>query len=276
MKQRFTLFIDESGDSGIGAVRSENTSRGASPYMTMGAALVLNESFEDIRNTLERVRIDIGKKQLHCAELNHYQKIFFIRELAAHKKRLFGVMSYKETLGGYKESIQDNSKLYYNKCAQYLLERVGWFMHDNGIPPENLDIVFEKGNFDYGKLKALLRKCQSNPQHQMTGKLKHIKVSNISVKTKSEEPLLAMADLVAHALYKCVDKQDKNHFIAEPRYLRELSNRFFGNPETQSVSGAGLYLVHNLKDLNLDPDVEEVISAMVAEPRSSLPLQNKE
>jgi hypothetical protein len=272
MKQRFTLLIDESGDSGIGVVRSSDTSKGASPYMTMGAALIINESIEAIRETIERVRVDIGKKDLHCSDLSHYQKLFFIREIAHHKKRLFGVISYKETLGSYKDAIEENNKLYYNKCAQYLLERVGWFMEVNDIPPENLDIVFEKGNYDYSKMQVLLRKCQKNPTHPMTARLRHIKVSNIAVKKKGEEPLLQIADLVAHALYKCVDKQDKNHFIAEPRYLRELSTRFFGNPKTQAVAGAGLYLVHKLSDLNLDPEVEEVINAMVAEPRSSVPV----
>lgn len=240
--------------------------------MTMGAALIINESHQAVRETLERVRNDIGKKELHCSELNHYQKLFLIREISRHKKRLFGVISYKETLGGYKDTIEGSSKSYYNKCAQYLLERVGWVMEANNIPPENLDIVFEKGNFDYERMKVLLRKCQQKPAHPMTARLKHIQVSNIAVKTKGEEPLLQMADLVAHALYKCVDKQDKNHFIAEPRYLRELSPRFFGNPNTQAVAGAGLYLVHKMSDLNLDPEVEAVIDAMMAEPRSSIPV----
>lgn len=240
--------------------------------MTMGAALINNDSFESIRKTLKRVRTDIGKREIHCSDLNHYQKLFLIRQIAIHKKRLFGVISYKETLGAYKDDIEGNNKYYYNKCAQYLLERVGWFMEANDIPPENLDIVFEKGNFDYNKMQVLLRKCQQNPTHPMTARLTHIKVSNIAVKTKNEEPLLQMADLVAHALYKCVDKQDKNHFIVEPRYLRELSPRFFGNPKTQAVAGAGLYLVHKMKDLKLDQEVEDVINAMVAEPRRSAPV----
>lgn len=271
MAQRFTLFVDESGDSGIGVVRSAETSRGASPYMTMGAALIANDSFVDVRDTLEQVRIDTGRKNLHCTELKHFQKIFLIRELSKHKKRLFGVISYKKTLGYYKEAIEENNKKYYNKCAQYLLERVGWFMQVNDIPPENLDIVFEKGNFDYEKMQRLLHKCQKNPSHSMTAYLKHIKVSNITVKDKNEEPLLQMADLVAHSLYKCVDKQDKNHFITEPRYLRELSPRFFGNPKTRAVAGAGLYLVHTVSDLELDSEVEDVINNMIAEPRSHTP-----
>lgn len=271
MQQRFTLLVDESGDSGIGLVRSALQSKGASPYMTMGGALISSDSCEAVRATLKRVAADVGKEELHCSGLNHFQKIFWIRELAAHKKRLFGVVSYKDTLGDYKDRIDGNNRAYYNKCVQYLLERVGWFMEVNDIPAENLDIVFEKGGFDYERMQVFLRMCQQKPVHPMTARLKRIRVANIAVKTKAEEPLLQMADLVAHALYKCVDKQDKNHFIPEPRYLRELGPRFFGHPETQAVAGAGLYLVHKLSDLNLDPDVEEVISSMVAEPRSSAP-----
>lgn len=272
MKNRFTLFIDESGDSGIGTVRSAEVSRGSSPYMTMGGALIANSSLANARETLEQIRIDVGKKRLHCSDLDHYQKLFYIRCLAKHKKRLFGVISFKDTLGPYKDTIEENSKKYYNKCAQYLLERVGWFMSENQIPADNLDIIFEKGNFDYDKLKALIRACQKNPSHPMTVHLRQINVRNITVKSKIDEPLTQMADLVAHALYKCVDKQDKNHFITEPRYLRELAPRFFGHPETQAIAGAGLYLVHSIDDLELDPEVREVIGAMIAEPRSNAPI----
>ncbi|MFG6283382.1 hypothetical protein [Sphingomonas sp. S6] len=142
-------------------------------------------------------------------------------------------------------------------------------MEKNDIPPENLTIIFEKGNFDYDKLRSFLRVCQRNPKHPMTSKLKNIAISNLSAKSKSEDSALQVADLVAHALYKCVDHQDKNHFISEPRYLRELGPHFFGNPESGKVSGAGLYLVHSASDLNLDKDVEEVISNMVATPPTS-------
>lgn len=137
-------------------------------------------------------------------------------------------------------------------------------MHVNDISPENLDIVFETGNFDYEKMKNLIRKCQANPGHQMTDYLNNIKVSNIVAKKKDEEPLLQVADLIAHSLYRCVDKCGKNLFTTEPRYIRELSTSFFGNPQTQLVPGAGLYLVHTIKDLELDPDVEQVINEMVA------------
>lgn len=180
--------------------------------------------------------------------------------------RLFGVISHKATLGSYKDTIADDSSMYYNKCAQYLLERVGWFMEERNIPPKNLDIIFEKANIDYDKMRNLLWSCQSNPKHPSTKRLQNIDISNIAVKEKSEEPLLQVADLVAHALYKCVDKQANNFGIPEPRYLRELSSHFFGHPKNQAVVGAGLYCVHSTRHLKLDSEVEAVLNNMVATP----------
>lgn len=262
MQDRFTILIDESGEAGIRKVRSES-SGGASPYMTLGASLISNRSRKAIEDTLVRVSAEI-KKPLHCSQLKHYEILHFVRQVSRQKMRLFGVISRKATLGSYKSQIADDSSMYYNKCAQYLLERVGWFMESRKIAPENLDIIFEKANVDYDKMRNLLWTCQSTPKHPNTKKLQHIDICNIAVKKKTEEPLLQVADLVAHALYKCVDKQGKNFGIAEPRYLRELAPHFFGDPDTQAVVNAGLYCVHSIRDLKLDSDVEEVLKGMVA------------
>jgi len=232
--------------------------------MTLGASLIRNRSRKGIEDTLERISAQIGKSQLHCSQLNHYQILHFARQISQRNMRLFGVISRKATLGSYKSTIADNSSMYYNKCAQYLLERVGWFMETREIPPENLGIIFEEANIDYDKMRNLLWTCQSNPRHPNTKKLQYIDIRNIEVKKKSDEPILQVADLVAHALYKCVDKQDKNFRIPEPRYLRELSPHFFGHPENQTVVGSGLYCVHSTRDLKLDADVEEILNGMTA------------
>ncbi|WP_188134286.1 DUF3800 domain-containing protein [Rhizobium sp. RU35A] len=265
MSERYTVFIDESGEAGIGKIRSE-TSRGASPYMTLGAVLIRNQSWVKITDALGRISADVNKSPLHCSQLNHYQILHFIRQIRKHQMRLFGVISQKSTLKEYKEVISEDSEKYYNKCVQYLLERVGWFMEARQIPRENLDIVFEKANVDYDSMCNLLRACQKTPKREFTKKLKNIDTYKISAKLKNEEPMLQVADLVAHALYKCVDKPEKNFGIPEPRYLRELSPLFFGNPDTQAVVGAGLYCVHNISQLNLDPDVAEVFMNMTATP----------
>lgn len=258
MKTRFTLYIDESGEAGIGRVRTAKSS-GASPYMTLGAALIPNQSRASTEKALERIKGQIGRKRLHCAELKHYQLLHYARSVASRKLRLFGVISRKGTLGGYKADIADDSSMYYNKCAQYLLERVCWFMEARGVPSDNVDVVFEKANINYDMMKNLIRKCQKSPRHKNTKRLSNIDVDRIVVRKKADEPLLQIADLVAHSLYKCVDKSNKNHGIPEPRYVRELGQRFFGDPNGDKVVGAGIYCVHSTKALRLDADVEETL-----------------
>ena len=264
MQDRYTLFIDESGEAGIEKIRS-NSSGGASPYMTLGACLIPNHRLEFYRAVVESIRADIGKPTLHCSKLSHYQIVHFARSVIKDKIRLFGVISKKSTLGSYKSNIDGDSSKYYNKCSQYLLERVGWFLESRGIKADNVDIIFEEANIDYEKMKNLLRKCQRSPRWKNTEKLKNISVEKISTKKKNEECLLEIADLAAHSIYKCVDKYDKNFGIPEPRYLRELSNRFFGHPETKIVVGAGLYCVHSIEDIELDEDVKEIVVGLKAD-----------
>lgn len=159
MHDKYTVFIDESGEAGIEKVRSAS-SGGASPYMTLGAALIRNRSRKGVENSLEKIRQVLGKPTLHCSQIGHYQILHFARQITLQKMRLFGVISRKDTLGSYRDVIAADSDMYYNKCVQYLLERVGWFMEARGIPPENLDIVFEKANVDYEKMRNLLYACQ--------------------------------------------------------------------------------------------------------------------
>lgn len=267
MADRFTLLIDESGEAGIGRVRSKSAP-GASPYMTLGATLIREQSRAEIEESLKAIKSKEIKKPLHCSKLSHYQILYFARQIMRHEMRFFGVISRKATLGSYQNTIADDSSMYYNKCAQYLLERVGLFMDVRCIPPDNLNIVFEKANINYDKMRNLIWTCQRNPKHKNTKFLKFINVENITEKKKDDEPLLQIADLVAHALYKCVDKTKSNFEIPEPRYLRELAPKFFGHPETNALVGGGLYCVHSISDLQMDTDVESMLRAMSAIPPS--------
>jgi hypothetical protein len=261
MQDRFTVFIDESGEAGIEKVRSE-TSGGASPYMTLGASLINNASRSALEQELLRITEKVGKKSLHCSKLNHYQILYFIQEITKHRMRLFGLVSRKDTLGSYKKQISENSSMYYNKCCQYLMERIGFFMQTHGISPDKLDIIFENSNNDYGKMRNFLKTCQANPHQPVTRLLRHIDVDNIKIKDKTEEPLLEIADLVAHALYRCVDKSTRNLGITEPRYINELAPNFFGHPDSGTVLGAGLHCVHSVRDLKADAHVAEMFTGM--------------
>ncbi|MCD1624302.1 DUF3800 domain-containing protein [Citromicrobium bathyomarinum] len=266
MARKYTLLIDESGQWGLRKIRSESE-KGASPYMAFGAALIPNSERAEIEDKLLSVTSRIGKSNLHCSNLRHSQIVYFSRQIIQHLLRFFGVISYKHTLRDYTSHIDGDHNKYYNKCAQYLLERVGWFLELRGIEAKDVDIVFEKANCDYNMMRKFLRRLQSNPKHSMTAKLKHIDIEAIEAIDKSEEALFQVADLVAHSLFKCVDKNDENFYIPETRYLSELAPRFFGDPESNKISGAGLYCVHTPDQIELDADVKAVITGLEASPK---------
>ncbi len=93
----------------------------------------------------------------------------------------------------------------------------------------------------------------------MTRYLKNIDADSISALSKNEEPLLEIADLVAHALYKSTDTSRDCCGISEPRYLFEILPSFFGNPSSGRITGAGIHFIHSIKDMRYDPATEDVI-----------------
>jgi len=254
----YTLYVDESGDAGIGKIRGEGNG-GACPYMTLGAVLVPDHMRDDLCKTLENIATTFGKEDLHCSNLGHEQKVYFSYAMAKERILLFGMISFKETLKEYKGAIGGDSKLFYNKCAQYLLECVGEFMRTNKIPSEDLSVCFEEGNFDYRKMRGLIAKCQEKPVFPKSKELKFLDVNKITARPKKEEPLLQVADLVAHALFRCVDGK---YDVVETRYLEELHKRFYCDVKTKRIEGAGLKSVHLLSKLELVPYVYEVIDGL--------------
>lgn len=230
-----------------------NSSAGASRYMTLGAALVPKPYESDICNKLRDLASLFKKSDLHCSKLTHNQLVRYSRTVSDFKVLLFGVVSLKATLGAYKEDIGSDDKAYYNKCAQYLLERVGYFMANNNMDQAQLSVCFENGNFNYDALRGLISKCRRNPIHENTKYLSYVNPEYIKSCEKSESPLLQLGDLVAHAIYRCFD-DDPSHFgVKEPRYLYEMRKRFFSNPLDGKVCNYGIFPVHKLDKVKPDP-----------------------
>lgn len=255
----YTLYADESGQSGIKKVKSSTTG-GASRYMTMGGALVPDENREHIREALAGLAESFGRADLHCSKLNHNQIVKFAQTVAEFDVVLFGVISLKETLGSYKDDIEANDKKYYNKCAQYLLERVGMFLDSVRLNEDNLSVRFEYGGFNYNGLRGLIQACRRNPRYPATRFLRHVNQNSITEVAKSDEPLLQLGDLTAHALFRCVDDGPSSYGVFETRYLSELRSRFFAARNTGMICGAGLFPVHTIADIQADKQVRQFLT----------------
>lgn len=264
---KYLFLVDESGDAGIERIRAEGQG-GASPYMTLGGVFIAQDVAEYARDEIRKLCLEVGKATLHCKDLRHFQKLHFARTVASMPIVIFGLISYKSTLGGYKEAIQGDSTKFYNTCARYLLERLGDFMSVNDIKAHEVDIVFEEGNFAYGKLRNYISICQDRPMGKTSQQLanvkllKHLSSNRINATPKADEILLQLPDLVAHAIYKCVDKSNGCFNITEPRYLEEIANLFYANPENGKVVGNGLKPIHNLSSLDLDAEILSFLNSL--------------
>ena len=69
----YTFYVDESGDVGTDRVRSAENS-GASPYMTLGGALVGVDHQDALRGVLSELSQRIKPESLHCYKLDHFRK----------------------------------------------------------------------------------------------------------------------------------------------------------------------------------------------------------
>ena len=156
------------------------------------------------RRVLTDVENRIPKKWAHATDLTHSQTTFFARTAATVNARYFAVISRKATLGGYAQEIEWDPHKFYNKCAQYLLERVGKYLAISGIGDAEPDVIFENRNHDFDKLIRYFGKIKETPMHESALYLSKFNPFGFVTREKSEEPLLKFADLASHAVYQCV------------------------------------------------------------------------
>lgn len=259
-----SVYIDESGEAGIAKVRTE-TSGGASPYFVMAAAVMPRAVRIHANSILDQVIEAIPKQWAHATDLNHGQTVYWCRAAASVNLRFFAVISNKSTLGDYSQRIKKDPDKFYNKCAVYLLERVGQYLTAKGMVSSPPEVCFEAKNHDYDAMRRYIGKIKERPLHPDARYLKVFNPFAITAKSKAEEPLLRYADIAAHATYQCANKTKNNFRIPEPRYFEELSRKF-GADSTGTILNRGLKCIHRLEDLRLDDDVERKLRSLKAEP----------
>jgi len=268
---QFNVYIDESGDVGIGKVRQGN-SLGASPYFVLGAVVCQPTAEVHVKNAVMEFKKQIGKSSWkHATDLGHAEKVLLSRELGRLPVRFFGLVSNKATLAEYKNEINSNPQKFYNKCVKYLLESVCSYLSTKISSDEDLRVVLEKRNHDYDAMLRYLNAVRENPLYEQSKSLKLLNPFGISTMEKGESEMLEVADFVAHAIFQCVNRSKHNYEIPEPRYFREISSRFAGSAKGD-VLGVGLKCLHSLEDVRLDHDVETLFSIHSLEQTRRLPV----
>ena len=161
---KFTVYIDESGDPGLGKIRDscESTKKGGQSAWFCVGAIIVREETNSLLPALKRKIIDRLQAQfrdLHFYKMSHAQKIVACQEIASEKIGICFVASNKKTIqDSPKYEIFKGKGHLYNYLIRYLLERVTFSCRKaaelQGVKDYSIKPIFSKcGYVDYHHMK---------------------------------------------------------------------------------------------------------------------------
>jgi hypothetical protein len=221
MTVSFVAYIDESGDTGLEAVKPLDAG-GAREWLVLSCFLVRAENdaktvgwVKDIQGKFRNVQ----RQHLHFADLLPFKKLIACQMAAKNPCRMFVVMSNKKNIRQYRNPNLDpqNKAWLYWWLARLLLERVTKFL-DRMISPDDrgkqkLRIIFSRrGGLKYKDFEEYLWKLrwQSHFGALMldAGNLSWsvIDFEEIRVLDHATRAGLQFADIVAGAFFQAVER----------------------------------------------------------------------
>lgn len=230
---KYFFFADESGHVTQEPGISDDI--GSSRYLSMGGVLISENDVEAMRVLLDSVQKEFKKsKKVHATEISHVQKVHLIRKIREKGNPFFGVVSDKQTLRGFKTLSDGAPQDYYNRTALYLLSLLGRHLHQNAISKSDVTILFEKRTHDYERFRNYVRIVARRPTGDGVDGIPFVDPNSIGVAKKDAEHLLAVPDIIAHAIFSAFDRNRNNFGITESRYLAEMMPAFCeGNNPTR-------------------------------------------
>ena len=209
MKEKFNVYIDESGDEGI---------KKGSRYFILTALIVNEKDVINASNCMDIVKKRILKENpfLHWNKLHgRYKKIYLLKSLANQAIVIINVIVDTSCVKYI------TSSLIYSNYIMYLFERVSWFL---------------KANCGYGNI-YLSSRCNlcENTLIKYIKRFNNIKfninlkrVNNLSVVDNQTLNLLQYADACTSALFQALKYNNTTHFeyikILLPKILRNKNN----------------------------------------------------
>lgn len=252
---KYIVVIDESGNSAYQNLGTE-TGYGPCDYLIIGAVLFKKEKIIDIKNILNDIQeIRNGSKFIHMTGIRkNITKRYIFRKLSKLNMILaFSVVSNKKTLsnGQYKNYNPKNHWKYYHKNVQYILEKISNYMNENNINKDEIIFIIEENpSVKISSLRTFISSIKKDNYA-----IRRINENNIRTLSKNEEPLLFLADAVAHSLYKAIVPTYFNgeDFI-ETVYFDEIKNLFY---KKNKICDEGIKFIHSIQEIPLNEKSRE-------------------
>lgn len=224
------VYIDEAGDRGVAT--------GSSRYFVVSALIVDGASDGSAREGLRQLKRTLGRRSgetLHFRKLSHPQKVKSCQEVAGLPVQcLTSVVLCKQTLN---TPFPDGDLAYiaqpdpmYLWAIRLLLERISWFIRDNGGGTSIVTFAHLK-RFPAKKLHDYREALRRSPTgiHWPSFEGHHFCLG-----TPDSIEMLQTADICASALFKAVEPDGYGNI--EPRYLSELRPIIYRDPRGQITS----------------------------------------
>ncbi|HMK62714.1 MAG TPA: DUF3800 domain-containing protein, partial [Acidimicrobiales bacterium] len=182
--------MDESGDRGW--------SGKSSPVFILAALLVPDHLDGQLRAVRSQLCSDLGKPTatvLHWREniKNHSQRKYVAKTLALEQITLIYVVIDKASFGNNPGGLLDHARMY-NYAIRRLLERISWFLRDNGAIGHIA--LAQITNFKYGTLRFYLEILQN----QQTSIAWQSLALPLKIHPTKDRVLLQLADIAAGIL----------------------------------------------------------------------------
>ncbi len=229
--KRYTAYIDEAGDEGIGKLAAGPIG-GQSRWLAIGACVVAGENDLKMPLWCDAIlsRFPLKKtRDLHFRELKHEQKIVACQEIARLPLHACVTLSHKITIIGTKyEPIFKKKGYLYNYLMRWLLERVTEFcQRDANNDRACLKVVFSRrANTDYQAMKdylALLRDGNEKIRPARKIDWNVLDIENIVVEHHARWAGLQIADVVTSAIFMGFEPNPYGNY--EHSYARILIPR---------------------------------------------------
>lgn len=220
------IFIDESGDDGVGKFREPRnpTGGGASQFLILSCVIVPSDKEKNIPSWRNNIINLLNKKKhrqnLHFYKLNHEQKMVAVRNITTLPIKIISVISNKKTID-IQQGFNKKNKLYWYLCSHLLALASHYCYHNNLYP---MKIIFSsRGGMNYREFVTYLDKFKEKGNNIVGNKNIYwdcINVEDIQALNHGSNAGLQLADVIASATARAVEKDIYGY--CEDKYFKTI------------------------------------------------------
>lgn len=204
-----TVYIDESGDLGC---------KTGTRWFVITAVVVKKENENDISSTMNYIRKKLKVKEIHLKKISDfYKRSFIVREVDNTDFTYVNVIADTEMVDYSKIK---SAKILYNYMCRMLLERVSWFLRDEG---RTADIILSSRGQerDNELIYYIKNKLIPSTQTQISSGI----FGEVSARKAKELDFLQLADVCATTTFLAYE--EKNFGLRTPCFFNILKEHLY-------------------------------------------------